>query len=550
MNGGPAYQWNGFQMPIRFGDATNVIYTHGYQIYQYTDGARRGYDEDKYLLMYGALDGGNGLDFWHYIAQVLTNGQEIEIFREDDPNKNIALIISRIDSAQIRFASRVYGTYTWLPVGNEVIYVSPSWGVDPPPGRDLISPPTMNIGFCTNGTKFNLYVTQQWGTWSDDPYYDDNGYWLNCLQNANSMSTCIAFLLAGNVPIPPTSDPYSPGGTSTTDPTSTGDFDAESDAIEADAITTLSPVDAGFIVLYAVDRTNIRTFVNYLFTGADLTNIKKLWASPRESIVCLNYFPFTPSGAALTPSDIMFAAGDSGADGRLITKQYEELDFGSVTLNEYYGSCLDYSPQTTVQLILPFTSGSVDLDPDEFMGKTIGVKCRVDVYTGAALYLIDDGTSVLLQVPCTLANPLPWSASDYSSLISSLAGVVATGVGALIAIGTGGTGTPAALAIAGAATANIASNVMGAKLHYQHGGAGGTGTGMFGIQKPYLIIKRPRQCLPADNNKFQGYPTMATFRMGTLSGFTKVHQIHLDIPQATDAERKELEAILKGGVWI
>lgn len=465
----------------------------------------------------------------------LSTNEEIYFWREE-VGRNIRFVLRKNTNYRFIPYAYTYGTYT---AGNTITMISGPY--------TTLMVPCGYVGFLYNESngRYTYYTTTA-GSNNDHHM----GAIVATYPFSAQISSVLTILFTGNTPLPPSSDPYGPGGNSETTPSTMGDFDAESDAIEADAITTLSPVDAGFIVLYAVDRTNIRTFVNYLFTGADLTNIKKLWASPREAIVCLNYFPFTPDGAATTPSDITFAAGDSGADGYLITQQYEELDFGSVTLNEYYGSCLDYSPQTTVQLILPFVAGSVDLDPDEFMGKTIGVKCRVDVYTGAGLYLIDDGTSVLLQVPCTLANPLPWSSSDYSSLVSSIAGVVATGAGALIAIGTGGTGTPAALAIAGAATANIASNVMGAKLHYQHGGAGGTGTGMFGIQKPYLIIKRPRQCLPVDNNKFQGYPTMVTLRMGTLSGFTKVHQIHLDIPQATDAERRELETILKGGVWI
>ena len=184
------------------------------------------------------------------------------------------------------------------------------------------------------------------------------------------------------------------------------------------------------------------------------------------------------------------------------------------------------------------------------MGRSVGVKCRVDVYTGSALYLIDNGTSVLMQVPATLANPLPWSAKDYSSVISAIANLAITVGGGLAVLATGGASTPAAIAIAGGVAANTASNVMQAKPHYQHGGSAGMGTGMFGIQKPYLIIKRPRQCLPVDNNKYQGYPSMATLLLGHLTGFTKVLQIHLDNLPATDAEKKELETILKGGVWF
>ena len=350
-------------------------------------------------------------------------------------------------------------------------------------------------------------------------------------------------------PPPPSTDPYDAGGTSTTDPQGTGDFDDSSDAITAPAMTSLSPIDADFIKLYKIDKPNLTAFAQYLFSASFTTNLEKMWNSVSEAILCLNLLPFTPAGTASTATDIIFDSSDSNADGYLITQQYEELDFGSVTISEFYGSCLDYTPYTQIQLSLPYAQ-TINLDPDEFMGRSVGVKCRVDVYTGSALYLIDNGTSVLMQVPATLANPLPWSAKDYSAVISSIANLAITVGGGLAVLATGGASTPAAIAIAGGVAANTASNVMQAKPHYQHGGSAGMGTGMFGIQKPYLIIKRPRQCLPVDNNKYQGYPSMATLLLGHLSGFTKVLQIHLDNLPATDAEKKELETILKGGVWF
>lgn len=476
------------------------------------------------------------------IFQALSVGSDLYFWRED-VGRNVRWIWRKNNATTWKTGVYVYGTYTW---GNVKGVPSTSYG--------RWAEGTQNIGFLYNESNGRFHWWENRFYSNDAAHgYNSNPVYFNasCDYYWSAYGAALTILCTGNVYNPPTpsTDPYDAGGTSTTDPQGTGDFDDSSDAIAAPAMTSLSPIDADFIKLYKIDKPNLTAFAQYLFSASFTTNLEKMWNSVSEAILCLNLLPFTPAGTASTATDIIFDSSDTNADGYLITQQYEELDFGSVTISEFYGSCLDYTPYTQIQLSLPYAQ-TVNLDPDEFMGRSVGVKCRVDVYTGSALYLIDNGTSVLMQVPATLANPLPWSAKDYSAVISSIANLAITVGGGLAVLATGGASTPAAIAIAGGVAANTASNVMQAKPHYQHGGSAGMGTGMFGIQKPYLIIKRPRQCLPVDNNKYQGYPSMATLLLGNLSGFTKVLQIHLDNLPATDAEKKELEAILKGGVWF
>lgn len=476
------------------------------------------------------------------IFNALSVGSDLYFWRED-VGRNIRWVWRKNSATAWITGVYAYGTYTW---GNTQTVPTVSYG--------RWATGIQNVGFLYNEDNGRFHWWQNNFRSNDAAHgYNSNPVYFNahCDYFWAAYSAVLTILCTGNVYNPPTpsTDPYADGGTSTTDPQGTGDFDDSSDAITAPTMTSLSPIDADFIKLYKIDKPNLTAFAQYLFSTSFTTNMEKMWNSVSEAILCLNLLPFTPAGTASTATDIYFDSSDSNADGYLITQQYEELDFGSVTISEFYGSCLDYTPYTQIQLSLPYAQ-TVNLDPDEFMGRSVGVKCRVDVYTGSALYLIDNGTSVLMQVPATLANPLPWSAKDYSAVISSIANLAITVGGGLAVLATGGASTPAAIAIAGGVAANTASNVMQAKPHYQHGGSAGMGTGMFGIQKPYLIIKRPRQCLPVDNNKYQGYPSMATLLLGNLSGFTKVLQIHLDNLPATDAEKKELETILKGGVWF
>lgn len=536
----PVINYNSIQVSSWLASLTsnNLSNTGGY--YQ------RGNNFDMFFHLYG-YNGGRGTFNLYYFWGQMSVGQDILIYKESG-NSSFALVLRKKASYQFEVLTKWGNTYTSV-ISSLIVTSTNAAGTT---HTSLIDSNACNVGFVKNGNNFRLCFTMIYGQQNSNWDYDANSYRYNVCVWSQELSNLINYLMYGNAPVPPpppSTDPYDAGGTSTTDPQGTGDFDDSSDAIAAPAMTSLSPIDADFIKLYKIDKANLTAFAQYLFSTSFTTNMEKMWNSVSEAILCLNLLPFTPAGTASTATDIYFDSSDSNADGYLITQQYEELDFGSVVINEFYGSCLDYTPYTQIQLSLPYAQ-TVNLDPDEFMGRSVGVKCRVDVYTGSALYLIDNGTSVLMQVPATLANPLPWSAKDYSAVISSIANLAITVGGGLAVLATGGASTPAAIAIAGGVAANTASNVMQAKPHYQHGGSAGMGTGIFGIQKPYLIIKRPRQCLPVDNNKYQGYPSMATLGLGNLTGFTKVLQIHLDNLPATDAEKKELETILKGGVWF
>lgn len=98
--------------------------------------------------------------------------------------------------------------------------------------------------------------------------------------------------------------------------------------------------------------------------------------------------------------------------------------------------------------------------------------------------------------------------------------------------------------------ANAANGAIANKPSFSHSGSMGGAGGMMGIQTPYLIIERPRQSVPANLNKFCGYPSNVNYKLFDLSGYTQVEYIHLDGFTCTDAELKEIDALLKAGVIL
>jgi hypothetical protein len=102
---------------------------------------------------------------------------------------------------------------------------------------------------------------------------------------------------------------------------------------------------------------------------------------------------------------------------------------------------------------------------------------------------------------------------------------------------------------AGSGVANMASDAINiTKPVIQKSANISSAAGLLGIQVPYMILTRPRQCLPANQNRYIGYPSMITSPLSSCSGFTRVEAIHLENIGATEEEIAEIEEILHAGV--
>lgn len=339
-------------------------------------------------------------------------------------------------------------------------------------------------------------------------------------------------------------DPYSTGGTSTTGG-GLGSQTFSSDTIGEPTIPTLSPQGSKLLTMYKVDSAILADFADYLWSGGiNFSTLHNIFNDTMGAVISLAVCPFTPSGN--TPQNLWFGNFDSGVSATLVDSQYETVDCGTVTLDEEYKSALDYNPYCKIELCLPYC-GNVSLDPDEFMGKSVSVKYKIDLLTGACLACVFSDSDLLLTVPGNVLAGVPVTNADHKSIVSSVAGTAIAVAGAALAVATGGMTAPAAATTAATASA---ANTLNMKERYSHGGTGNANTALLGPQKPYLIIKWPRQCLPLNNAKYQGYPAMITESLGDLSGFTQVHKIHLDGISATQNEIMELEAALMEGVIL
>lgn len=331
-------------------------------------------------------------------------------------------------------------------------------------------------------------------------------------------------------------DPFGPGGDSGTGGGG-GDFDNTSTPVEIPNLPTVSAASTGFISLFNPTLSQLNELASYLWSDLfEINGWKKLFANPMDAILGLSILPVAIPTSG--PREVKVGNIGTGKSLNVASTQFVEVDCGIINVNEYWGAYLDYSPYTQCQIYLPYI-GIRPISVDEIMGKSVNVRYHVDILTGACCCFIKCGDSVLYTFNGQCSIPIPINSANYTSVINGIISVAAS-VGSMVA--TGGASAPLAIPH----LASTVANQM--KPNIEKSGAISGSGGVLNIQTPYLILTRPRQALPSEQNTFTGYPCFITVTLGELSGYTEVHSIHLENIPATADELSEIETLLKGGV--
>lgn len=336
---------------------------------------------------------------------------------------------------------------------------------------------------------------------------------------------------------PKDTDPYAPGGSSGTGG-GTGNFDGTGDDIAVPGLPTLSAVDTGFITLFNPSISQLKSLSDYLWSGFDLNTFKKIFADPMDCILGLSIVPVSvPNGEM---KEVSVGNIPTGVSMTVASSQYVIVDCGTLNVNEFWGAYLDYDPYTKAEIYLPYI-GTHPISVDDIMGKSVHVVYHIDILSGACTAFVKCGGSVLYEFIGQCSSSIPVTGNDWTNVINGVLSVSAA-IGTMVATG-GATAPMAASAIASTAVNSMKSNVE------KSGSMSGTG-GMLAVQTPYLILTRPRQAMPERQNEFMGYPSFITSKLGSLSGYTVVEEIHLENISGTEQELSEIENLLKTGVIL
>lgn len=310
-------------------------------------------------------------------------------------------------------------------------------------------------------------------------------------------------------------------------------------------LPTTSIIDTGMCSIYLPSKALLKDFSNYLWSPDFFDNVIKNYQSPLENIISLSIIP-----AIANPDDARYISIGNCTTNILCTitnEQYVSVECGSINLKEHYGNFSDYSPNTSIDIYLPYI-GYRQIDIDDFMAGKIRVRYQCDILTGdcvAEIYCEGKGKSKLMytfngnisyNVPLSGANYLQY----YLSIVSGI-GSVATGV----AQGIGGN----PLGGIGTAASGV-GQILTSKPAYGRSGSLGSAAGYLSYRRPFLVRKSPINTTAKNLAQESGYVSNKGQKIGDYSGFTKCAAVVLDGITATKSELDEIETLLKEGVII
>ncbi len=352
----------------------------------------------------------------------------------------------------------------------------------------------------------------------------------------------IANFLNNSTPTGHISDPYEDSGSESGSGGGGGgglDSVSGSDVSDPD-LPELSAVSTGLVSIFTPSLAQLQALGNFLWSDLfSLDTFKKIFTDPWDAILGLSILGVGVSSG--TPTAVNIGNVSTDVSMPKLSTQYYKFNCGSITLKETWGSYLDYNPYTKVSVYLPFI-GTHALNVDDIMGKTISLKYNIDVLSGACVANIQCGGSVLYSFTGSCSATIPLSGSSYTNMINGILGI-ATSIGATVA--TGGAAAPvAATSIVGSAMSSLKTDVS------RTGNVTGM-AGIMGVKSAYLIMEVPRICIPKNQDKYIGYPTYVTKKVGDLSGYCVFEDIKVrGNSHATIGEIEEIESIMKEGVYL
>ena len=95
-----------------------------------------------------------------------------------------------------------------------------------------------------------------------------------------------------------------------------------------------------------------------------------------------------------------------------------KLDMGTIAITGRHQNIMDYK-NTDMQIYLPF-AGFIELEPADFMDKSISLRYEVNVINGDALAVISADDNVMKIVNCNASFPIPYRLNDRENVVTTM----------------------------------------------------------------------------------------------------------------------------------
>ena len=251
------------------------------------------------------------------------------------------------------------------------------------------------------------------------------------------------------------------------------------------------PTELAFVNVYNPTQKQLVDAANALFMNFSTGQV----IDTSQYIVAVHKV-FVPVPTDTNTQPIKFGYYDSQVTSKVVNQRVSKVSCGKVTVPELYHNALDYSPYTTVRIWLPFL-GFFDLSIDELSNKEVELTYTIDLVNGKALAEISNDDGVIYRFVGTAYEREPY----HTESLNNVSTVYINGA------------------------YNMADYT------------------------PYLLIERPINLTPS-NNDLEGLPTYKEVTIGDMTGYVRCKKVFANDMIATEAEKNEIEALLRGGVLV
>lgn len=312
------------------------------------------------------------------------------------------------------------------------------------------------------------------------------------------------------------------------------------------------------LTYYKLTGSSLSEITEYLY-DCGLT-LKFRNSKYRDAIASVILIPYNVQADITNTLGLVYLANKSlpvsgGCD--IVTTPLKEINFGEIDLtaaNIGFKSYADFV-HTSATLYLP-CFGSINIDMAAIASGKLYLRGVIDVRNGNILYRLEtqgemDDLPVLYgqyNGNCGISVPIG-GANTQVDVMGAVSSIGAVAVGAA-------TGNPAA--ILGGAAGTISSVAPAPTI--DHSGAMQPQCAALGTPVPVLQIRRHLLSAPPDFKEVTGYPADGSQdgeydenikTVGDYTGFLQCLEADVSgISGATDEEKREIEELLKGGVYL
>ena len=278
-----------------------------------------------------------------------------------------------------------------------------------------------------------------------------------------------------------------------------------------------------------------------------------------HQLPCVTPAPGSPQKITIFGQDIgvnstgTFVSTTTGQ--HIVTIESEELSVGNTLPKNVF---LDYE-NCSAYIKLPYV-GQVPIDIRKFRNGSLQVTYDIDILTGncvAQIYATskkvpgfedDTGKKILIyQGTGNCAVHIPYCGNTEGGY-KQLGAVAGIGMAAISSVGTG-----SPLPLASAATSLLSSGPSNTEQHSYIASEASP------MMHPYvkLVVEGPIPLVPTSQQKDWGFKAFTTAKVNDFANYPQKPgkeflqgKIHCNIPRATDAEKREIEALFAKGVLV